>query len=247
MATGGWGDYKDGTIAISDISADSITIADNNWTGWTTTATAEIDTSVKTAWRDDSISGMKVLRSTWQTWNEKYNYQTGMAPYCYDDERLRNQMVDMHLQVVQGERAAQGINEPVKTHADLERERVQEEQRLERIELERIERELEMKELKEKEEKAEETAKELLKSLISEADYELYLKEGYIQVESKGGKVYRIKPRDTIEILKGGAHENSLCIVTKDTQLPASDEVLWKKLMVEADEKELLAIGCRQG
>ena len=201
---------------------------------------------VKTIWREDVMADAKILKSTWSIWNENYVLQTGMDRQIWISSDERNRVIDRHLEDVHRQRVEKGINEPVKTHADLEREATEEAARVEEQRLANIRYEEEQRKKKEELDKAEKVAKKLLKELISQADYELYLKEGYVEVEGRKGRAYRIRPGQTIDVWKGGAHEHSLCIVTKDTRLPAADEVIWKKLMVEADEKGLLKIGNRQ-
>lgn len=87
-----------------------------------------------------------------------------------------------------------------------------------------------------------ERAKKLLLDLIGKIDYKKYLSLGYLEVEGKTGKTYRIRPRHEIEIMRDGLCIESLCIVTPSVYLPEADEVAWKKLLIEADEEKFLEV-----
>ena len=119
------------------------------------------------------------------------------------------------------------------------------EQRVER-ERQEAEWERERKSEEKKQKNAEKKAKKLLMGLISKADYRKFCDLGYIDVEGKSGKLYRIEPGCQVKVFESKTKLNiyidSLCILTEDTNLPLADEVIWKKLMVEANEKQLLKI-----
>lgn len=85
-------------------------------------------------------------------------------------------------------------------------------------------------------------AKKLLMNLIGKTDYKKFLQLGYLDVEGNSGKTYRIRPRGRIEVREGDVKIDSLCITTPDYYLPKYDEVVWKKLLAENNEKLLLEV-----
>ena len=85
-------------------------------------------------------------------------------------------------------------------------------------------------------------AKKLLMSLIGKTDYKKFLQLGYLDIEGNSGKTYRIRPRGRIEVREGDVKIDSLCITTPDYYLPKCDEVVWKKLLAENNEKLLLEV-----
>jgi len=92
------------------------------------------------------------------------------------------------------------------------------------------------------EDRAKDRAKRLLMGLIGKADYKKFLQLGYLDVEGNSGKTYRIRARHHIEVRKEDIKVDSLCITTPNYYLPEHDEVIWKKLMVESNEKLLLEV-----
>lgn len=91
------------------------------------------------------------------------------------------------------------------------------------------------------EEKAEHKAQVLLLELIGRVDYKKFCRAGYMDVEGNSGKVYRISPGAMTRVFAGkdklDVELESLCIVMQDRSLPKADEMVWKKLMIESDEK----------
>ncbi len=114
-----------------------------------------------------------------------------------------------------------------------------EEARLAREEEERF-KQLRIKEKREAKE-AEHKAKVLLLELIGRIDYKKFCRAGYMDVEGNSGKIYRISPRSMTKVFAGkdklDVALESLCIIMKDRALPRADEMVWKKLMIESDEK----------
>lgn len=104
--------------------------------------------------------------------------------------------------------------------------------------------------LQRQEKKALKKAKRLLKELIGKTDYNKFCKSGYVDVEGKSGRVYRIKGEGHIEVFGGKDNLDvaidSLCIVTNDELVP-EDNVVWRKLLVEADEAMLLEVANHHG
>ena len=114
-----------------------------------------------------------------------------------------------------------------------------EEARLAREEEERF-KQLRIKEKREEKE-AEHKAKVLLLELIGRVDYKKFCRAGYMDVEGNSGKIFRIKPGSMTKVFAGkdklDVALESLCIEMKDRALPEADEMVWKKLMIESDEK----------
>ena len=94
---------------------------------------------------------------------------------------------------------------------------------------------------------AENRAKKLLMDLIGKTDYKKFLQLGYLDVEGNSGKTYRIRPQSRIEVLEKNIKIDSLCIITPNHYLPGYDEVVWKKLLAENNEKLLLEVANHQG
>jgi len=92
------------------------------------------------------------------------------------------------------------------------------------------------------EDRAKDKAKKLLMELIGKADYKKFLQLGYLDVEGNSGKTYRIRARRHIEVRKGDIKIDSLCITTPNYYLPEHDEIAWKKLLAENNEKLLLEV-----
>lgn len=117
---------------------------------------------------------------------------------------------------------------------------------IERERREREKREIENREREKEKQKAEEKARKLLSELISKSDYKKFCKSGYVDVEGKSGRIYRIEPRRQIKVFDGkdklDVAIESLCITTPNYYLPEADEIIWKKLLIEADEEEFLKI-----
>ena len=93
---------------------------------------------------------------------------------------------------------------------------------------------------------AESRAKKLLMDLIGKTDYKKFLQLGYLDVKGNSGKTYRIRPGRRIEILEKDLIIDSLCITTPNYYLPEYDEVIWKKLLAENNEKLLLEVANHQ-
>lgn len=94
--------------------------------------------------------------------------------------------------------------------------------------------------------KAERRAKKLLLELIGRTDYKKFSRSGYLDVEGRNGRIYRIIPRAQMKVFEGkdklDVPLETLCIITPNHYLPKADEVVWKKLMIEADEDRLLEV-----
>lgn len=97
-----------------------------------------------------------------------------------------------------------------------------------------------------KQKEAERRAKKLLLELIGRTDYKKFSRSGYLDVEGRNGRIYRIIPGAQMKVFEGKDKLDvlleTLCIITPNHHLPKADEVVWKKLMIEADEDRLLEV-----
>lgn len=97
---------------------------------------------------------------------------------------------------------------------------------------------------------AEEKALKLLESLLSKAEFEIYKKDGYIRVEGKSHKMYKVRKNAMIAVSekqKDGLYKDyRLCIEPKNhgTICP-TDEVIAKVKLIQADENKLHEIAKR--
>lgn len=97
--------------------------------------------------------------------------------------------------------------------------------------------------------KAEERATKLLKAMLTPAQLETYDKEGYILVEGKSGRMYKVRKNSMIEVSEKIKHSNRyrtyrICIEPKHhgTICP-TDEVVAKIKLIQSDEKKLHEVG----
>ncbi|MBA7643206.1 hypothetical protein ES703_50925 [subsurface metagenome] len=162
--------------------------------------------------------------ATWIAWAEESTAATFY--YWSSDQEVSG--IGPTLDVYPGRTVVQKP-EPESEEDRLAREKSEEEARLAH------------EEEKRKEKEAEHKAKVLLLELIGHVDYKKFCRAGYIDVEGNSGKIYRISPRAMTKVFAGkdklDVKLESLCIETRDRALPEADEMVWKKLMVESDEK----------
>jgi hypothetical protein len=97
---------------------------------------------------------------------------------------------------------------------------------------------------------AEEKALKLLESMLSKEEFEIYKKDGYVMVEGKSHKMYKVRKNAMIAVSekqKDGLDKNyRLCIEPKNygTICP-SDEIVAKIKLIQADENKLHEIAKR--
>lgn len=97
---------------------------------------------------------------------------------------------------------------------------------------------------------AEEKALKLLESMLSKREFEIYKKDGYVMVEGKSHKMYKVRKNAMIgvsEKQKDGLYKDyRLCIEPKNhgTICP-TDEVVAKIKLIQADENKLHEIAKR--
>lgn len=117
---------------------------------------------------------------------------------------------------------------------------------IERERQERKKQEIENRKREKEKQKAKRKAERLLFELIGKSEYGKFCKSGYVDVEGKSGRIYRIEPRRQIKVFDGkdklDVAIESLCIMTPNYYLPEADEIIWKKLLIEADEEEFLKV-----
>lgn len=95
---------------------------------------------------------------------------------------------------------------------------------------------------------AEENAHELLKSMITKEQFELYKNDGYVEIKGTYGRIYKVRKGNMIVVTqerKGSKKkEYRLCLEPRDygTICP-TDEVIAKIRLIKASEKKLHKIG----
>ncbi len=85
-------------------------------------------------------------------------------------------------------------------------------------------------------------ANALLQEMVSESQYEQWLKFGYLEVSSPSieNRIYRIPGSDgLVKVYESGQEVMDLCLQPAEP-LPESDVVLLHKLMIEGNEQEYL-------
>ena len=104
-----------------------------------------------------------------------------------------------------------------------------------------------------RERRAERRARELMQSMVSEREYEMYEELGFISVDGRdhgSGYAYLLYPHRPIVAYATGSGEllNEYCIAFRDdsdpafgTRLPDADDVLAKWISISADERNLIA------
>ena len=108
----------------------------------------------------------------------------------------------------------------------------------------------EFSDFKKYDKKAEERALKLLKSILTQEAFEIYTKDGYVMVEGKSHKMYKVRKNTMIgvsEKQKDGLYKDyRLCIEPKNhgTICP-TDEVIAKIKLIQADENKLHKIAKR--
>lgn len=79
------------------------------------------------------------------------------------------------------------------------------------------------------------TALELLKGMLPDDEWRRYLTYGFILAQGKSGLTYQIvRGQHHVHVFRRGKRIADLCIYTRD--VPPTDEVITKKVMVEYDE-----------
>ncbi|MAG35713.1 MAG: hypothetical protein CL878_05640 [Dehalococcoidia bacterium] len=94
---------------------------------------------------------------------------------------------------------------------------------------------------------AEQRALVLLRDLVTLADFERYLRDGYLAIDSPNipGRVYVIPSAPgPVEVYEADRPVMRVCVQFVE-RMPHADSVVMHKLMIEADEHEYLRIANR--
>ena len=94
---------------------------------------------------------------------------------------------------------------------------------------------------------AESKAEELLLMCLNDVQKEIYLKHGYLEINTDKAK-YRIKrgwAKNIEKIGLDGKPELAYCIHPRDSSVPVPDNMLAQKLMIEYNEQEFLRLANR--
>jgi len=91
---------------------------------------------------------------------------------------------------------------------------------------------------------AEERSRESLKAIIGLDRYKKYLKDGFVMIHSPLGKFYQVFPGHKMTEFKedGKVTKERLCIVFKDKDLPPTDVLIMRMMMILGDEEGLRKI-----
>lgn len=97
---------------------------------------------------------------------------------------------------------------------------------------------------------AEEHAHELLKSMLTKKQFEMYKDAGFVIIKGTRGRVYKVRKKDMISVVqkrKGLKEKNyRLCLEPREHgAICPTDEVIAKIKLIQADEKKLHELGNR--
>lgn len=80
----------------------------------------------------------------------------------------------------------------------------------------------------------------LLKSLVQEVEWRRYLKYGFVTVQGQSGLIYKIGRGSHVMVYRKGKKIAELCVYVQGN-VPPTDSVIARKIMVEVDEKDIWA------
>lgn len=86
---------------------------------------------------------------------------------------------------------------------------------------------------------AEITALQLLRQMVSQADFRHYLRHGFVSVRGDSGLIYQVDRKQRISVWDRGERVASLCVHLRGRTLPPTDEVVAKVVMIECDEADI--------
>lgn len=86
---------------------------------------------------------------------------------------------------------------------------------------------------------AELTALQLLRQMVSPADFRRYLRHGFVPVRAESGLVYQVDRHQRISVWDRGERVASLCVHLRGRDLPPTDEVVAKIVIIECDEADI--------
>jgi hypothetical protein len=82
-------------------------------------------------------------------------------------------------------------------------------------------------------------AREALLSIIGSHRFRRYLKNGFVSIRGKSGRIYQIFPgHKHTKVWFNGVHIEDLCVIMVDSSLPPSDSVIMRMLMILDSEEE---------
>jgi hypothetical protein len=86
-------------------------------------------------------------------------------------------------------------------------------------------------------------ALQLLKSMVSPERWKKYLKYGFVDVQAKSGLVYQILRKNShVRVFRQGEKIADLCVGLKNRyEIPPTDEVITRMIIVECDEPDIWA------
>jgi hypothetical protein len=86
---------------------------------------------------------------------------------------------------------------------------------------------------------SEKKAREALLSLIGAERFRRYLKNGFVSIRGRSGKIYQIFPgHKHTKVWLNGTHIEDQCVILVDHSLPPSDSVIMRMLMILDSEEE---------
>lgn len=86
---------------------------------------------------------------------------------------------------------------------------------------------------------AELTALQLLRQMVSPADFRRYLRHGFVPVRAESGLIYQVDRHQRISVWDRGERVASLCVHLRGRDLPPTDEVVAKIVIIECDEADI--------
>jgi len=92
--------------------------------------------------------------------------------------------------------------------------------------------------------KEEETAIETLREMIPEKDFRKYVKDGFIVVQGKSGKLYQIfRDKAHTKVWQNGRIVEEVCVRIADKSIPLTDNVIAFRMMILTNEDEFRKAG----
>lgn len=92
--------------------------------------------------------------------------------------------------------------------------------------------------------KEESIAIEMLREMITEAEYRKYIKDGFICVKGVSGKIYQVfRHNNHVRVWHNGKLIEEICSYISDTSVPPTDKVVAFKTIIETDEEEFRSLG----
>ena len=76
-------------------------------------------------------------------------------------------------------------------------------------------------------------ARDALQNIIGNERFRRYLKNGFVSIRGKSGRVYQVFPgHQMTKVWEADEHIEDLCVVLVDSSLPPSDSVIMRMLMI---------------